>query len=312
MFDIILIIILAVIAVVAIGIGLVRKAVVAWLVGLAAIVIGAGVLFFSSFYTQGVGEAKVIVNFDGTVAGENLDPGAGWKAPNQGVVDFDLFSQEVLYAGKGDAAPSYSGGTVSGSEVTANVGGVNGGSTQAFVDISVVYSLDPEAVTSIYNKYKSQERFTKQVVEKTILSTIREIPAQYTAIEFRGEKRGEASDKMAEAILSKLAERGIEDVQVNIQDIRFSESVESALTDVENANQAVQKAEALQRQKLVDAETKRIEAQGEADAIAIRNSQAPNAQVLEQLRIEALKAAADNGSLVVVPDGSQPLINTGK
>lgn len=305
MFELILIIILGLIAVIAIGIGFAKRNVISGLVGVGAIVVALAIAFFSSFYTQTVGEAKVLVNFDGTIAGENLDPGAGWKAPTQGAVDFDLFSQEILYAGGGEGAPSYSGGTVSGSEVTVAVGGVNGGSTQANVDISIVYSLSADSVTPIYNDFKSQERFTKQVIEKTVLSTIREIPSQYNAIEFRGEKRGEAADKMAEAILDKLGEKGVEDVMVNIQDIRFSESVEAALTKIEEANQAVQEAEALQRKKTVDAETARIEAQGVADANAILN-QSLSPAVLQQKYIDALK----EGTVFVVPEGSTPLVTT--
>lgn len=305
MFEIILIVILAVVALIALIIAFGKRSLVSGLIGVGAIIAGVAVLFFSSFYTQGVGEAKVIVNFDGTVAGENLDPGAGWKAPNQSSVDFDLFSQEVLYAGGGDSAPSYSGGTVSGQQVTVAVGGVSGGSTQANVDISIVYSLDAESVSTIYTKYKSQERFTKQIIEKTILGTVREIPAQYNAIEFRGEKRAEAGDKILDALNTKLNKYGVTVDFVNIQDIRFSDSVEAALTKIEEANQAVQEAEALQRKKTVDAETKRIEAQGTADANAILNASL-TPQVLQQKYIDAL----GEGTVYVVPEGSTPLVQT--
>lgn len=304
MFELILIIVLGLVSVIALGIAVVAKRGVPGIVGGVAAIAAIVVLFFSTFYTQGVGEAKVIVNFDGTVAGENLDPGAGWKAPTQGSVDFDLFSQEVLYAG-GDAAPSYSGGAVNGQQVTVSVGGVSGGSTQAQVDISIVYSLDADAVTSIYKKYKTQERFTKQIIEKTILGTVREIPAQYNAIEFRGEKRAEAGDKILDALNTKLNKYGVTVDFVNIQDIRFSDSVEAALTKIEEANQAVQEAEARQRQKIVDAETKRIEAQGTADANAIL-SQSLTPQVLQQKYIDALS----EGTVYVVPEGSTPMVGT--
>lgn len=305
MFELILIIVLGLVAVIAIGIGFARKSIVSGLVGVGSIIVAVIVLFFSSFYTQGVGEAKVLVNFDGTVAGENLDPGAGWKAPTQGSVDFDLFSQEVLYAGGGDSAPSYSGGTVSGQEVTVAVGGISGGSTQANVDISIVYSLDADNVTTIYNKYKSQERFTKQIIEKTILGTVREVPSEYSAIEFRGEKRAEAGDRILDTLNEKLNKYGVTVDFVNIQDIRYPESVENALREVETANQAVQKAEAEQRKVLVEAETKRISAQGTADANNILN-QSLSPSVLQQKYIDAL----GEGTVYVVPEGSTPMIGT--
>lgn len=278
-------------------------------VGILLTLVAGLFIIFSTTYSQGVGEAKVIVNLDGTVAGQDLDPGFGTKAPWQDSVDFDLFSQEVLYAG-GDTSPSYSGGEVNGKEVTVSVGGVNGGSTQANVDISVVYSLDADEVEAIYKKYKSQERFTKQVIEKTILSVIRTVPSDYTAIEFRGGGRAESADKMLALLNEKLVAQGVTVDFVNIQDIRYSETVQAALNEVENANQAVQKAEAEQRQAEVEAETKRIEAQGVADANAILNTSLTQ-EVLQQRYLDTLAKLAKGGNLVVVPEGFNGLVNVG-
>lgn len=274
-------------------------------VGGGILVVLAGLFFaFSTVYSQGVGEARVIVNLDGTVAGENIKPGFGFKAPWQDTVDFDLFSQEVLYAG-GDTAPSYSGGQVSGKEITVSVGGINGGSTQANADVSVTYSVDAAFVGDIYADFKSQERFTKQVIEKTILSTIRQVPSQYSAVEFRGEKRQEATDAILDQLNAKLNKLGVTVDFVNIQDVRYPEEVEAALKAVETANQNAQKAEADQRTAEVEAETKRIVAQGVADANEILNvSLTP--EILQQQYIEALKA----GTVFVVPEGSTPLVGT--
>lgn len=275
-------------------------------VGGVLIAISAFVLGLSTIYTQSVGEAKVIVNVDGTISHADIDPGLGFKAPWQDSVDFDLFSQELLYAG-GDAAPSYSGGQVTGKEVTVSVGGLNGGSTQANVDVSVTYSLDADAVEEIYAKYKSQERFTKQVIEKTVLSAVRTAPSDYTAIEFRGAKKDAAAQAILDRVNDKLNALGVTVDFVNIQAVRYPDNVETALNDVEAANQKAAQAEANQRTAEVEAETKRIEAQGVADANAILNvSLTP--EVLTQKYIEALKA----GTVFVVPEGSTPLVTTSK
>lgn len=259
----------------------------------------------SMFVTNGVGEAKVYTNIDGTIAFTQESPGLQIKAPWQDYQDFDLFSQEVLYAGAPQGGgPDYSGGTVNGAEVTVAVGGVNGGSTQANIDISVTYSIDASAVRDIYSNYRNQERFTKQVIEKTILSTIREVPAQYTAVEFRGEKRAEASDEILRLLNERLNGLGVEVDFVNIQNISFSETVEEALREVENASQAVQRAEAEQRRIEVEAETARIQAQGQADANRILQ-ESLSEDVLLKLYIDALREA---GAVYVVPSGSSPLV----
>lgn len=270
----------------------------------ATAVLAVGFFLGSTVYSQSVGEAKVFVDAGGKQVGEDLDPGWGAKAPWVSSVDFDLFSQELVYAG-GDTAPSYTGGTVNGREVTVSVGGINGGSTEAQVDMSVVYSLDADEVVGIFKDWRSQERFTKSIVEKTVLAVTREVPANYTAIEFRGGKRGEAADRIASTVLERLKAQGVEDVLVNIQDIRFSDTVQAALNEVENANQAVQKAEADQRKVEVEAETARIKAQGVADANEILQvSLTP--ELLQQKYIDAL----GEGTIYVVPDGSTPFIGT--
>lgn len=254
-------------------------------------------IFFSTFYTNGVGEAKVMVNaVDRTVVGTVLEPGSGFRAPWMDFIEFDLFSQELLYAGTSGDAPSYTGGSVNGAEVTVSVGGASGGSTQANVDISVTYSLDAEKVTDIYSSYRSQERFTKQVVEKTILSTIRSIPSQYGATEFRGEKRTEASDRIADSLNTKLGPLGVEVEFVNIQNVTFPEEVEKALKDVEVANQKQQKAEADLRAAEIAARQKVVEAQAEADANAVLAASLTDA-ILRQRTIEMLA----NANTIIVP-----------
>lgn len=266
-----------------------------------ALVIGG----FSTIYTQGVGEAKVILNVDGTIAGEKLEPGFGVKAPWQSLVDYDLFSQEILYAGAPGNAPSYSGGTVTGAEITTTVKGVNGGSTQANVDISVTYSIDAEKVTELYNKYKNQERFTKQVIDKTILTVIRQVPSEYTAIEFRGDKRAEAADSMLTALNAKLNPLGVRVDFVNLQDIRYSTEVEEALKQVEVANQNVLKQEAELRATEISAQQKVVQAQAEADANTILN-QSLTDQILQQRYIDQL----GDGTVYIVPEGSTPFVGT--
>lgn len=277
-----------------------------------AIIIGGIALFFATFYANGVGEAKVQVNsIDRTVIGTIEEPGSGFRAPWVDFVEFDLFSQELVYAGKSDQAPSYTGGSVNGAEVTVSVGGATGGSTQGNADIAVTYSLDATAVADIYGSYRTQERFTKQVVEKTILSVIRSVPSQYSATEFRGSKRAEAAEKIAAALAEKLKPLGVEVDFVNIQDVRYPEEVEAALKDVEVANQKQQKAEAELRAATTAAQQKVVEAQAEADANAVLAASLTE-PVLAQRYLDTLAALGKGGNLVVVPEGFNGLVNVTK
>jgi regulator of protease activity HflC (stomatin/prohibitin superfamily) len=274
------------------------------LVGFIMGVVAAVLIFFSTWWTNGVGEAKVMVNsVDKQVVGTIEQPGSGFKPAWVDFVDFDLFSQELVFAGGGDqGAPSYTGGTVNGQEVTVSVGGVAGGSTQARVDMTFVYGVNADNVEDIYQEFRSQERFTEQIISRQVLSISRQIPSEYSAIEFRGAKRGEAELKIQEALNERLAQYGVEFSAVTIQDVRFDENVEAALTRIEEANQAAQTAEAEQRTAAVQNETKIAAAQAEADANRIL-TESLTPQVIEQRRIDALIEVSKGGNLII--DGGE-------
>ncbi|MFG6445919.1 SPFH domain-containing protein [Microbacterium sp. P06] len=270
--------------------------------GIASVVVALVCMFISTFWSNGVGEAKVMVNsVDRTVVGTIEEPGTGFKPAWVDFVDFDLFSQELKYAG-GDTAPSYAGGTVNGREITVSVGGVSGGSTQANVDMTFVYSVNAEKVEDVYEEFRSQERFTEQIVSKQVLSISRQVPAEYSAIDFRGAKRGEVELGIQAALNDRLEQYGVEFTSVTIQDVRYPDVVETALTAIEQANQKAQEAEAIQRTRQVEAETKKIEAQGEADANRIL-SESLTPEVVEIRRLEALIEVSKNGDLII--DGGE-------
>lgn len=274
------------------------------------LLITIGCLFASMFYQNGVGEAKVVVNsFDKKVVRTIDTPGAGLKAPWEDFIEFDVFSQEVTFAGNGDEAPSYTGGKVSGKAITVNVGGVSGGSTRADIDLSATYSVDESKVSDIYADYRSQERFTEQIVQKQLLSIARQVPSEYSAVDFRGAKRGEAEQVILSRLNEKLKDYGVEFTTLTIQDVRYPESVETALTQIEEANQAAQKAEADKRTAEVNAEKALVEAtgvanaqiekaRGEAEANRLL-SESLTPAVIELRRIEALQKAAENGSIII-------------
>jgi regulator of protease activity HflC (stomatin/prohibitin superfamily) len=273
------------------------------IVGAVALLVGLGMLVSTMVFTQDRGEAKVIVNFDGTIAGEKLDTGFGVKAPWQKVVNFDVFQQEVLFAGEGNEAPSYSGGEVSGAEVTAAVAR----GAQSFVDLQVVYSLDPKAVTDVYTSYRDQERFTRQIVLPNILSSMRDVPSAYTPVEFRGEKRGEATEALLKTMNQKLEKYGVDVSSVNLQDIRFTAEVEQSIKDVEVAQQTEEKAKATLRATEVSAQAQVVEAQAKADANRLL-TESLTPEILQSRYLDSLK----EGTVFVVEAGSTPLLQLQK
>jgi regulator of protease activity HflC (stomatin/prohibitin superfamily) len=302
-------IVVAVIAIIALIYGFSQTEGAAVIAGFVAGLIAAVLILMSTWWSNGVGEAKVLVNsVDRTIVGTIEEAGWGFKPAWTDTISFDLFSQELVFAGNGDGAPSYTGGTVNGQEITVSVGGVSGGSTQARVDMTFVYSLNADKVKDIYQEFRSQERFTQQIVSRQVLSISRQIPSEYSAIEFRGAKRGEAEQKIQDALNDKLVAYGVEFSAVTIQDVRFDENVEAALTKIEEANQAAQTAEAEQRRAAVENETKVAAAQAEADANRIL-AESLTPQVVELRKLEALIEVSKNGDLIVDGGNGGILLN---
>lgn len=270
-------------------------------IGVVGIIVAVVLGGVSSVYTQTVGQASVIVNAGGTVSGDNLDPGFATKAPWQTRSEWDLFSQSVTYAGSGTNAPDYTGGQVQGQSVTTSVKG----GAQADLDLSVTYSLDAGHVLDLYTRYRSQERFVQQIVEPRILSVVRSVPAPYSPVEFRGEKRTEVQNTMLERLNEELDDYGITVSQVNLQNISFTPEVEESIKRVEIAQQEEAKAQAELRATEVSAQAQVIDAQAAADAnLILAESLTP--ELLQQRWIDAIK---QSNATIVVPDGSAPLLN---
>lgn len=281
------------------------------LVGAVVSLIAVALMIFSVAYTQGVGQAKVIIDFGGKIASQDITPGIGFKAPWQKSNNWDLFAQEAVYAGSEKGAPDYTGGKVNGQQVTASVKG----GAQTNYDLAVSYNLDGTQVSELYKTYRDQERFTRQAVEPLILAVARDIPNQYSPAEFRGEKRGEATTRMTERLNKELSKHGIKITLVTIQNIRYDEDVEASIKQVEVAQQKMSQAEAELRATEVSAQARVVEAEAEADATRVRAQGEADAnallsasltpQVLQQRYIDAISSGK---ATFVVPEGSNPLI----
>lgn len=271
--------------------------------GVIAVIAGIILIFIATFYTNNVQQAKVKVNFDGTIAGVVTEPGAGFKAPWSRLVDFDLASQQLTFAGNKDSKPDYSGGKVNGGEITA---AVKGGAQSNF-DLQLTYNLEPSKIKEIYSDYRSQENFSAQVIVPTVLSVSRKVPAQYDAVTFRGEKQGDAQEEIVERSNKALKKFGVKTTVGALQNIRYSDTVEKSISAVQEAQQKQQKAEAELKAAEVAAQQQVVEAKAEADANReIAKSLSP--EVLQSKQLDVLRDLGKNGNTFVVPNGTNPLL----
>lgn len=273
-----------------------------WKIAGTIAVIIAIVCAFFSVYTQDAGEVVVLRNMGGDLAGYTEDAGFHFKAPWQKAIRYDVRNNLVnLYR---NAEYSYDGGAAEGSCVTVN----DKGGASADIDLQVVYSLDADAAMQLYIDYGTQKHFTETVIQNDVRATAREVAGKYDTMTMLT-NRGEFTKGLRDALAEKWQKLGLSVEQVSVQDVRYPKTITKKYAEAQAAE--VAKAQALNEQETakVNAETKRIEAEGEAAANRVL-SDSLTPEVVQQHYIDALVTIGENGNLVVVPEGSQPIVQT--
>ena len=168
------------------------------IVGVAAIVlstVSAGLVFI-----QPTERGVVISAFAPKGYRENaLEPGLHWIIPFvENVVRYDTTIHTytmsiVTNEGQVQGDDSISARTLDGQEI--------------FVDASVIYRVDPAKVVQVHITW--QNRYDNDLVRAQARGIIRDVISQYRVDEVVSTKRAEMTNKVHEALASKLSENGL-------------------------------------------------------------------------------------------------------
>lgn len=272
------------------------------LVATAGLSLLAVILLFSSmFYGQDVGEAKVVRNLDGSLAGEDLTPGFGIKAPWQDVVDFDIRGQQANY--KLDGTPTQPGEKVDGKEITV----VDSQKIASNVDIAIRYSIKPDMVSEVYTVYRTQEVFFDRLISKDLQSVVRETANGFTTDQLLTDKAGYAK-AIEDTLRARWESQGVSIDSVALGNIRPPQSVTDRINATQQAAQQVITEEANTRVIAEQAKQKQIAAEGEAKANEIL-SKSLTPEVLKQRELDTLSKFGEKGNGIVIQGGgTQPLL----
>lgn len=273
-------------------------------ISVAIIILGLTSVISQCFYTQDAGDVKVLRDFGGNIAGSSTDTGIHLKAPWQDVITYDIRNNVISFVADGEE--SFDGGSANGPQVTIN----DAGGASADIDIQVNYSLNPDNAIQIYQDYGTQENFVRSIAAVDMRAIPREVAGQFDTITILT-NRGELTQAIQDRLTEKWAAYGLNVEQVSIQEIRYSEDIVNKYSEAQQAEIERQTAVNKQETAKVNAETAVIEAQGTAEANDVL-SQSLTDEVLQQKYIDALREIGANGNLVVVPEGSQPLVRANK
>jgi regulator of protease activity HflC (stomatin/prohibitin superfamily) len=274
------------------------------------IAIAFGILFIgfglsSVVYAQDTGESKVQVDISGNIVGQTTESGFHLKAPWATLHTFNIRNQTVTYINaSGGSNSDNNGNTRSGPYITVQ----DKDGVSSNVSLNLQYSIDARSVTNIYRSYKTEDNFKTQFIGNSVRSVVRQVPNDFTTIQLIT-KRGSVEKAMITALEKRWKGSGVHVDNFSLQEITPPKSVTASYAAAQQAQIQVTKEQALLDAKKVQAQQQVAEAQGQADANDVLNGHPLSDAALKQREIEALKAAGENGSLIVVPQGSNNILN---
>lgn len=171
------------------------------------------------------------------------------------------------------------------------------------VDIAVRYSIQPDKVSEIYTIYKTEDAFFQRLISQDISSVVKDSASGFTVDTLIGD-RAKFSKAIEDNLKTRWADKGVIVESVALQTVRPPQTILDRINKAQEAQQQLAQAQAATKVKLEEAKQKTIEAQGTADANKIL-ANSLSEKVLQSQYIDALKNAKE---LVVVPNGSSPMI----
>ena len=272
-----------------------------WKVAIIPALVAVVCIGLGSVYAQDAGEVIVIKGLGGTLDGYTEETGFHVKAPWQSTISYDVRNNLInLYR---DTKYSYDGGAAQGACVTVN----DKGGASADIDLQVVYSLNADSALNLYRDYGTQEKFTSDVILNDVRAVAREVAGRYDTITLLT-NRGEFTKGLRDALSTRWGDMGLNVEQVSIQDVRFDDEITKSYTKAQAAE--IERSKAINEQETarVASETKKIEAEGSAEANRIL-SESLTPEVLQQEYIDTLSEVGKEGNLIIVPGNSSSLIS---
>ena len=254
-------------------------------------------IVFASIYTQEVGEALVVKNADGTISREDTTPGLDFKAPWQDTISFDIKGQQALFKGNGQGTSE--GEVVDRPEITVSTSD----KVPSNVDIAIRYSIQPDKVSEIYTIYKTEDALFQRLISQDITAVVKDSAGKFTVDTLIADRTA-YSKAISDNLKARWDSQGIIVDSVALQTVRPPQSILDRINASQAAQQQLVQTQADTKVKEEQAKQRVIEAKGIADANNTLNSSLTD-NVLKDKYIEALK---NSKSLVVVPNGSTPMV----
>ena len=181
------------------------------------------------------------------------------------------------------------------------------------LDVTVWYRLDPSKAVQVYRTIGPN--YVSVVVRPAIRTALRDAATHFNAVDIYSEKRQEFVEMAEGEMKESIEPRGIIIERVLLRNVSLPDKVRQAIEEKLAAEQEAQKMQFVLEKERLEAERKRVEAQGLADAQRIINKTL-TPQYLQYLYLTSLQKLAEsqNTTFLIAPYDKNflPLLNISK
>lgn len=132
------------------------------------------------------------------------------------------------------------------------------------MDLTVWFHLKKDAAATVFQKIGRD--YIQKIVRPAARTAIRNTTVKYNAVEIYSEKREEVQNEITNELRKDFTERGITLEKVLLRNIKLPAKVKNAIEAKLEAEQEAQKMEFILQKETKEAERKKIEAAGIAEA----------------------------------------------
>lgn len=174
------------------------------------------------------------------------------------------------------------------------------------LDVSLRFRPEPNEVGYLYRAFKKD--YINNLVRPELRSAVRTIIGQYTPEELYASKRAEIESKIKENTRAILEENHIDLKALLFRSIKLPKSIQTSIEEKLAADQEAQKYNYLIEKEKKEAERRKIDAEGKAEANRILSASLTD-KILKEKGIIATEelAKSPNSKVIVVGSGKDGL-----
>ena len=149
------------------------------------------------------------------------------------------------------------------------------------MDVNIKYSVNSSNAFKVFKSYKTLDNLQENLIANATQRSIEEVTTKYNVIAVLGEERNGIYTEIENNLKERLANEGVDLKFITIKDTDAGEAIEQAIAEEAVAKKAVETAQQKQEQAKIEANTKLIEAEGEAKANAVKTEALTDQVLLE-------------------------------